>query len=223
MWGRIVINGAIQRMNAAPVNAGGTATVQLEAKTARVKLVVVLELVGSGMPPPARCRSLASASTIGRSESAVAGAINVWGVERWPRHGGQTSALCRAPLCDITSVAIVHNPRGIQGDNFSYMNDFAVPGPSRGRRDRRAWRPAAADRDRAHAWSSPSPRHCRARRATDDRRRLASPGVCIASRGSVRSGLRRAAADDPCGGRASYRAGEYACGIERPDHRGGSA
>jgi adenine-specific DNA-methyltransferase len=27
---------------------------------------------------------------------------------------------------DITSVAIVHNPRGIQGDNFSHTNDFAV-------------------------------------------------------------------------------------------------
>lgn len=27
---------------------------------------------------------------------------------------------------EITSVAIVHNPRGIQGDNFSHTNDFAV-------------------------------------------------------------------------------------------------
>lgn len=27
---------------------------------------------------------------------------------------------------DITSVAVVHNPRGIQGDNFSYSNEFAV-------------------------------------------------------------------------------------------------
>lgn len=27
---------------------------------------------------------------------------------------------------DLTSVAIVHNPRGIQGDNFSYTNEFAV-------------------------------------------------------------------------------------------------
>jgi len=27
---------------------------------------------------------------------------------------------------DIASVAIVHNPRGVQGDNFSYSNDFAV-------------------------------------------------------------------------------------------------
>jgi len=27
---------------------------------------------------------------------------------------------------DITSVAVVHNPRGIQGDNFSYTNEFAV-------------------------------------------------------------------------------------------------
>ncbi len=46
LWGRIVINGAIQRMNAAPLNADGTATAQLEGETARVKLVVVLELVG---------------------------------------------------------------------------------------------------------------------------------------------------------------------------------
>jgi adenine-specific DNA-methyltransferase len=30
------------------------------------------------------------------------------------------------PQCDLTSVAIVHNPRGIQGDNFSYTNEFAV-------------------------------------------------------------------------------------------------
>jgi adenine-specific DNA-methyltransferase len=27
---------------------------------------------------------------------------------------------------DITSVAIQHNPRGVQGDNFSYTNEFAV-------------------------------------------------------------------------------------------------
>jgi uncharacterized membrane protein len=46
LWGRIVINGAIERMNAAPLNSDGTATVQLENETARVKLVVVLELVG---------------------------------------------------------------------------------------------------------------------------------------------------------------------------------
>jgi uncharacterized membrane protein len=46
LWGRIVINGALRRMNDAPVNPDGTATVQLEAETARVKLVVVLELVG---------------------------------------------------------------------------------------------------------------------------------------------------------------------------------
>jgi uncharacterized membrane protein len=46
LWGRIAINGAIARMNAAPVNADGTATAQLEAETARVKVVVVLELVG---------------------------------------------------------------------------------------------------------------------------------------------------------------------------------
>jgi uncharacterized membrane protein len=46
LWGRIAINGAIARMNAAPLNADGTATAQLENETARVKLVVVLELVG---------------------------------------------------------------------------------------------------------------------------------------------------------------------------------
>jgi uncharacterized membrane protein len=46
LWGRIVINGALRRMNAAPVSADGSATVQLEDATARVKVVVVLELVG---------------------------------------------------------------------------------------------------------------------------------------------------------------------------------
>jgi uncharacterized membrane protein len=46
LWGRIVINGALRRLNAAPLNADGTATPQLEAETARVKLIVVLELVG---------------------------------------------------------------------------------------------------------------------------------------------------------------------------------
>jgi uncharacterized membrane protein len=46
LWGKYAINGAIERMNAAPLNADGTATSQLEAETARVKLVVVLELVG---------------------------------------------------------------------------------------------------------------------------------------------------------------------------------
>jgi adenine-specific DNA-methyltransferase len=30
------------------------------------------------------------------------------------------------PGYDITSVAIVHNPRGIQGDNFSFTNEFAI-------------------------------------------------------------------------------------------------
>jgi len=30
------------------------------------------------------------------------------------------------PGWDISSVSIVHNPRGIQGDNFSYTNEFAV-------------------------------------------------------------------------------------------------
>jgi uncharacterized membrane protein len=46
LWGRIVINGAIERMNAAPLHPDGTATVQLESETGRVKLVVLLELVG---------------------------------------------------------------------------------------------------------------------------------------------------------------------------------
>ena len=46
LWGRIVINGALRRLNAAPLNADGTATPELEAETARVKLIVVLELVG---------------------------------------------------------------------------------------------------------------------------------------------------------------------------------
>ena len=189
-------------MNAAPVNAGGTATVQLEAKTARVKLVVVLELVGSGMPPPARCRSLASASTIGRSESAVAGAINVWGVERWPRHGGQTSALCRAPLCDITSVAIVHNPRGIQGDNFSYMNDFAPPRPPRGRKGRGARPPPAAIElvlCRGLRLATPQPR---ARREGGKKAPFPLRFRCVAW-GFFWSCLGPAPADGSVGGRAS--------------------
>jgi uncharacterized membrane protein len=46
LWGRIVINGALQRMNDTPLNPDGTATAQLETETNRVKLVVVLELVG---------------------------------------------------------------------------------------------------------------------------------------------------------------------------------
>jgi len=46
VWGRIVINGALRRLSAAPLNADGTATALLEAETGRVKLVVVLELVG---------------------------------------------------------------------------------------------------------------------------------------------------------------------------------
>ena len=37
---------AIERMNAAPLNVDGTATAQLEPETTRVKLVVMLELVG---------------------------------------------------------------------------------------------------------------------------------------------------------------------------------
>jgi uncharacterized membrane protein len=46
LWGRIVINGALQRMNDAPLNPDGTATAELETETNRVKLVVVLELIG---------------------------------------------------------------------------------------------------------------------------------------------------------------------------------
>jgi len=46
VWGRIVINGALQRMNDAALNPDGTATAELETETNRVKLVVVLELVG---------------------------------------------------------------------------------------------------------------------------------------------------------------------------------
>lgn len=46
LWGKYAISGAIARMNLAPVNADGTATAQLEAETARVKVVVMLELVG---------------------------------------------------------------------------------------------------------------------------------------------------------------------------------
>jgi len=46
LWGKFAINGAIERMNAAALNADGSATAELEAETARVKRVVVLELVG---------------------------------------------------------------------------------------------------------------------------------------------------------------------------------
>ena len=46
LWGKIAINGALRRMNAAPLNADGTASAELDAETARVKVVVVLELVG---------------------------------------------------------------------------------------------------------------------------------------------------------------------------------
>jgi uncharacterized membrane protein len=46
LWGKYAINRAIERMNAAPLNPDGTATVRLESETARVKLVVMLELVG---------------------------------------------------------------------------------------------------------------------------------------------------------------------------------
>lgn len=46
LWGKIAINGAVRAMNDAPLRADGTATDELEAATARVKLVVVLELLG---------------------------------------------------------------------------------------------------------------------------------------------------------------------------------
>jgi putative copper export protein len=46
VWGKIAINGAVQTMNAAPLNPDGTASVDLTTATDRVKLVVVLELLG---------------------------------------------------------------------------------------------------------------------------------------------------------------------------------
>ncbi len=47
LWGRIAINGAVRTMNLAPLNPDGTAAPELEAATDLVKLVAVLELVGS--------------------------------------------------------------------------------------------------------------------------------------------------------------------------------
>jgi uncharacterized membrane protein len=46
LWGRLVILGAVQRMNDAPLTADGRATPELEAAVARVKLVLPLELIG---------------------------------------------------------------------------------------------------------------------------------------------------------------------------------
>jgi hypothetical protein len=46
LWGRFVIGGALARMNSAPLNADGTATLELEQATRRVKVVVSLELIG---------------------------------------------------------------------------------------------------------------------------------------------------------------------------------
>jgi len=46
LWGRFVIGGALSRMNSAPLNADGTATLELEQATQRVKVVVSLELIG---------------------------------------------------------------------------------------------------------------------------------------------------------------------------------
>ena len=46
LWGKIAIEGAVARMNAAPLNADGTASRLLEDETARVKVIVGLELIG---------------------------------------------------------------------------------------------------------------------------------------------------------------------------------
>lgn len=46
LWGRFVIVPAAQALAAAPVNADGSPTPDLEAKLSRAKLVTVLELVG---------------------------------------------------------------------------------------------------------------------------------------------------------------------------------
>ena len=45
-WGKFVIEPAVQAMNAAPLNADGSAGPELVTATDRVKRVVVLELVG---------------------------------------------------------------------------------------------------------------------------------------------------------------------------------
>jgi uncharacterized membrane protein len=46
LWGRLVISAALNAMNRVPLTPDGTATPELLAATDRVKLVVVLELVG---------------------------------------------------------------------------------------------------------------------------------------------------------------------------------
>lgn len=46
LWGRIVIVGAVARLGAAPLNADGGPTPELDAALARAKQVTVLELVG---------------------------------------------------------------------------------------------------------------------------------------------------------------------------------
>lgn len=46
LWGRLVIGAALNTMNRVPLTADGTATPELLAAADRVKLVVVLELVG---------------------------------------------------------------------------------------------------------------------------------------------------------------------------------
>ena len=46
LWGRFVIGGAARIMNTAPLTADGGSTPELEAATARVKRLAVLELLG---------------------------------------------------------------------------------------------------------------------------------------------------------------------------------
>jgi uncharacterized membrane protein len=46
LWGRFAIGGGIRAMDLTPINADGTASPELEAATDRVKVIVVLELVG---------------------------------------------------------------------------------------------------------------------------------------------------------------------------------
>jgi hypothetical protein len=46
LWGRFVIGPTVERMNAIPLAANGSAAPELEAAISRAKLVVILELVG---------------------------------------------------------------------------------------------------------------------------------------------------------------------------------
>jgi len=46
LWGRFAIGGGIRAMDLTPINPDGTASPELVAATDRVKVVVVLELVG---------------------------------------------------------------------------------------------------------------------------------------------------------------------------------